>query len=362
MNYIGSKYSLLKFIDDSISQVIDKDSQIFCDIFAGTGVVGLHYKKKGYQIISNDWQYYSYILNKHYIQNHKELEFAGLVNDLSELSNAKLSNRKNIICDYLNDLPAIEGFVYKEFCPNETCTRKYFSSENGKRCDAIRTKIENWKNENKINENEYYFLLTSLLESIDKVANTASVYGAFLKQYKKSALQPLNLQAAKLYINDNEHIVYNHNANDLIQNIEADIVYIDPPYNHRQYATNYHVLESIAKYDTPQLYGKTGLREYNFQKSKYCSKSLVKTEFADLIKNAKSKYIFLSYNNEGLLSFQDIKEILQEKGRYGYFEQTYSRYKADNNRQYSHHLTIEYLHYCIVDNHSKNSTKPIEII
>lgn len=162
-------------------------------------------------------------------------------------------------------------------------------------------------------------MIASLLEVVDKHANTASVYGAFLKKLKSSAQKTFDFTPAKLLINDQDHIVYNMDANKLIKQITSDILYLDPPYNERQYASNYHLLETIAKYDNPVIKGKTGLRDYKEQKSEYCSKSSVKKAFADLIQNAKCKYIFLSYNNEGLLSLEDIKEIMSKKGKYGFF-------------------------------------------
>jgi adenine-specific DNA-methyltransferase len=104
----------------------------------------------------------------------------------------------------------------------------------------------------------------------------------------------------------------------LVGKISGDILYLDPPYNQRQYATNYHLLETITKYDNPKIYGKTGLREYQNQKSAYCSKTQVKESFRDLILKADVKYIFLSYNNEGLMSLEDIKEIMSQRGKYGF--------------------------------------------
>jgi adenine-specific DNA-methyltransferase len=121
------------------------------------------------------------------------------------------------------------------------------------KCDAIRIQIEKWIEKKLINENEYYFLLTSLLENIDKVANTASVYGAFLKNLKKSAQSIFTLKPASFYLNDNKHEVYNLDINDLIRNTNHDVVYLDPPYNARQYGANYHLLETIAKYDNPKI-------------------------------------------------------------------------------------------------------------
>jgi len=97
------------------------------------------------------------------------------------------------------------------------------------------------------------------------------------------------------------------------------------------------------------LKGKTGLRNYDEQKSKYCSKTSVKNEFSDLIANADAKFIFLSYNNEGLLSFDDIKRIMETRGEYGFFTREYNRFKADNGRKYAADKTVEYLHYVVVN-------------
>jgi len=149
-----------------------------------------------------------------------------------------------------------------------------------------------------ITDGEFYFLLASLIESIDKVANTASVYGAFLKQLKKSAQKELVLSPATLLLSNQPHHVYNEDINDLIQHTNHEVVYLDPPYNHRQYSGNYHVLETIARYDHPTLKGKTGMRDCTDQKSKYCSRVHVLDEFTQLIEGIDAEYIFLSYNDE----------------------------------------------------------------
>lgn len=350
MNYIGSKKSLLSFLDESINAVVGKTAESFCDIFAGTGAVGTYFKRKGYQIIANDIQYYAYVLNRHYIGNHKLLPFNGLVNELS-LSNMAIENRSAAVCIFLERLDGISGFIYKNYALGGSIgtefERMYFSDENAERCDAIRTKIEEWKNAGKITEDEYFFLLATLLEAIDKTANTASVYGAFLKKLKNSAKTALTMQPVELILNDKEHFIYNKDANQLIRKIKSDILYMDPPYNERQYCANYHLLETIAKYDNPVISGKTGLRSYKEQKSKYCSKSSVKEAFKDIVEKACVKYIFLSYNNEGLLDLDDIEEVFSQKGEYGCFKREYSRFKADAKRQYQASKTTEYLHYCI---------------
>jgi len=353
MNYIGSKLSLLGFLEESINKVVDKNCKTFCDLFAGTGIVGSYFKKKGYKIIANDIQYYSYVLNRHYIGNNKELNFEKLTKEIPNLKNIEMKNSKNFVCAYLSNLKGVNGFIYKNYClggtKNKEEPRQYFSDENGMHCDAIRQKIESWKEQNLISDDEYYFLITSLIESIDKYANTASVYGAFLKKLKKMAQNNLILRPAELIISNQDHEVFNADINEVIKKVSGDILYLDPPYNHRQYATNYHLLETIAKYDNPKIHGKTGLRDYGKQKSLYCSRTQVKKAFKGLILEAKARYIFLSYNNEGLMTLDDIKDIMSLRGKYGYFTKEYNRFKADKseNRNYMTNKTTEYLHYVV---------------
>ena len=355
MNYIGSKYSLLQFLDECISEVTkgSEENKVFCDLFSGTANVGKYFKKKGFQIIANDLQYYSYVLCKQYIDNHKPLLFNNIK---EELSITEDENIKDKVCSYLDTIDGVEGFVYNNFCKGKhTENEEYrlnFSDENGAKCDAIRQKIEHWHKERKITNNEYYFLLATLIENIDKVANTASVYGAFLKKIKSSAQKTLTMKPAEMIYNDKEHFVYNEDANKLIRKIKTDILYLDPPYNQRQYSANYHVLETIAKYDNPLLKGKTGMRDYSQQKSDYCNKRKVKEVFNDLIMNANAKYIFLSYNNEGLMSFEEIKQIMSKRGKYGCFSKQYNRFKADKESETRHiktNITTEYLHYVICE-------------
>jgi len=329
MNYIGSKHKLSNFIKSTIYSVVGKDlsDKVFCDIFAGTGIIGRNFKNDVKQVISNDLEYYSYVLNKNYIENHREIK------------------NKNDYIYTLNNLQLIDnGFIYQNYCLGSESKRQYFSDYNGKVIDTIRTKIEEWKKSKKTNNELYYFLLASLLESADKVANTASVYGAFLKHLKNSAQKKLFLQPANFEINDNEHKVFNLDSNDLITEISGDILYLDPPYNARQYGSNYHLLNTIAKYDNFIPKGKTGLR--NYQKSKYCSKKQVLNEFDFLVKNANFKFIFLSYNNEGLMSPDDVKKIMLKYGRYDIATTRYQRFKADKdeNRNHKANSTEEYIH------------------
>lgn len=332
MNYIGSKYSLLDFLKNTIEEVTGFKSgkgHVFGDLFAGTGIVGATFKELGYKVISNDVQYYSTVVCKHYIENSEEIETS--------------------LLDELNKLPGEEGFIYNNYCLGSGSERQYFSDENGKKCDAIRIYLEKLKKENKITDKQYYYYLASLINSIDKYANTASVYGAFLKHLKKSAAKEFKLELLPIYKNGPEGKVYNENINDVVkkEEVKGDVLYLDPPYNARQYCSNYHMLETIAKYDNPIISGKTGLREYSDQKSKYCSRRTVLEDFDDLMKNSKFKYIFLSYNNEGLMTLDEIKNIMEKYGTYKVYTTDYKRFRADNdseNRVYSADKTIEYLH------------------
>jgi adenine-specific DNA-methyltransferase len=329
MNYIGSKFKLLNFVRDTIHRVAGKDltQKVFCDLFAGTGIVGRTFKTETKKVIANDFEYYSYVLNKNSIENHVDIP------------------DKQEYIDELNRLPLIDtGFIYQNYCLGGGSGRQYFSNYNGKKIDTIRQRIEKWKTTGKIGDSLYYFLLTSLLESADKLANTASVYGAYLKHLKKSAQKELVLEPAEFEVNDNVHQVFNEDSNVLIKKIAGDILYLDPPYNARQYGANYHMLNTIAKYDNFVPNGKTGLREY--RKSAWCRQGQVENEFEELLKNTQFKYIFLSYNNEGLMPMDTIRKIMSKYGHYSLAITDYQRFKADrdNNRNHKADKTEEFVH------------------
>lgn len=339
MNYIGSKHSLLSFLEEHIIRVFGKKSGIFIDGFAGTGAVGSHFQKKGFSIIANDVQYYSFVLN------HGKLNIPSHISKIHEY------------IQKMNTLPEKEGFIYRNYCPEGTkgqeFERMYFSDRNGKKCDAIRQELSLWYQKKEIDTVEYFYLLSCLLEAIDKVANTASVYGAFLKQFKKSAQNLLCVQPLFLEENQKNNYIHpsatvkNSTIEELIPQITGDILYLDPPYNQRQYAPNYHVLETIARYDTPALKGKTGLRDYKEQKSDFCVRSKVLSAFEGIIRNTSVPFIFLSYNNEGLMKPEEIQEVLSRYGEAGYATQEYGRFKADKteNRNHSAFSVTEYLHW-----------------
>lgn len=354
MNYIGSKYSLLPFLEKYIFEIAGPTrSRIFFDIFAGTGVVGQHFKKLGFQVIANDIQYYSYCLNRAYIGINNQPKFLDLIDRLPQPSDRLFYDEIDTVLDYLNNLEGVEGFVFRNYCLGGTAEseypRQYFSDENGKLCDAIRAKVDEWKKDGLLSDDEYFYLLASLIEAIDKVANTASVYGAFLKHIKRSAQKPLKLERFEIVPNHKQHQIRNCDGNLLVDKVHSDILYIDPPYNQRQYCTNYHVLETIARYDNPKLYGVTGLREYEEQKSDFCRKGKTLTALEDLIQRTDANYIFLSYNSEGIMPEIEIIAVMEKYGKVELKKRDYRRFRADidrENRKYKSDEVLEYL-FCL---------------
>ncbi|PAF50691.1 DNA adenine methylase [Helicobacter sp. 13S00477-4] len=347
MNYIGSKLKLSAFLLSSIELTLAKDKIklqdcVFCDIFAGTGIVNRLFKDKVKQIISNDKEYYSFILNQGY--------------NINNLSSSKLND---LFEELQSDVktPPIEGKIYLNYClGNEKFTqtnyfqkdnlipykRQYFTDYNGAKIDAIRIKIQSWKDSGNIDESLYYYLLASLLESADKIANTASVYGAFLKKFKKSAMKNIILTPIPINESQTTHQVYCEDTLKLIKQIKGDILYLDPPYNAREYGANYHILNTIALYDDFIPAGKTGLRPYT--KSNFCKKITVAQALEDTIRLANFQYIFLSYNDEGLLNLDQIESMFRKYGSYNIISQQHQRFKADSSRIHKQHSTIEYLH------------------
>lgn len=344
MNYIGSKYSLLPFLDQVYRNIADGSEKVFCDIFAGTGAVGRHFKRLGFRVIANDIQYYAYALNKAYIEINEQPLFKKLRSEQAH----QIKKHKSPAGDpavqmltFINGLPGRKGFIARNYGP--AANRLYYTRENAEKADAIRQAINDWRAQKLINEQEYFYILCSLLEAIDQVANTASVYGAFLKKFKASALKSLTLRPLELSNHVTACKVFNKDANELIEEIECDVLYLDPPYNHRQYGANYHVLETIASYDNPQLAGVTGMREY--PRSRYCKPKAAREAMEHLIRSARAKHILLSYNDEGLLSLEDVKSILDKRGETVTFQTNYNRFKADNGRAYKRNSTVEYIHY-----------------
>ena len=329
LDYIGSKKSLLSVLASVFNRINVTSNTVFGDLFAGTGSVS-HFVSKRYNanVISNDLLYFASVVNKAKLTKYSK-------NDVDVI------NRK---IDEYNGVRPIKGNVTKHFAPLESSSsRMYFTIENAMKIDGVRTVLEKDYISKRIEYKHYVYLLAALISATDRVSNVSVVYAAYLKEFKRSALQPLHLE----YLNKEDIVkrsarVYNLDAMDLTS-MTFDVVYLDPPYNSRQYGDNYHVLESIAKYDDFNLHGVTGLPD-DIKKSKFASKVQVLDEFEKLIRSIRAKAIVLSYNSEGLLSKKQIMDVLKKKGKTKVKTIKYKKFKAQQGVK--EEFVYEYIFVC----------------
>ena len=324
MRFIGSKTNLLKNIDMVISENTDGNENVFCDIFSGTGAVARYFKPR-YEIISNDVLHFSYVIQKATVENNSKPSFSRLRNIGISDPFKFLEETQIQILNYNDD----NYFITKNYTPHDDCERMYVSNKNAARIDFIRKTIEAWKNENLLNELEYYYLLAGLIEGVPSVSNITGTYGAYLKHWDKRTFKDLEMVRLDVINNKRNNKSYNKDANKLIEELSGDILYLDPPYNSRQYAPNYHLLETISKYDYPEIHGVTGMRTYDDLKSPFCVKGEVFDAFEDLISRAKFRNIVMSYSTDGLMTSNEIERILKRHG----IEETYKMYSIPY-RQY----------------------------
>lgn len=334
---IGSKYKMLL----SIMEIIQKDGitgKIFFDVFSGGTSVGRFFKRE-FLIVSNDRLYFSYVLQKALIDINSYPKFTGLnfiVNDREE-------NKERIskVLEYLNNLDVYEGFIYQHYTPaskvSDGVERKYFSELNGGKIDAVRMKIEEWFKNKNINDEEYFYLIASLLLAVQKVANISGTYGTYNKIWDVRAKKELKLRVIEVIDSKFEHQAFNEDSLKLADKINCDIAYVDPPYNSRQYIANYHILETIAKYDNPTINGKSGMRDYDVEKSSFCSNKTAQKDLMKLFNDLKARYIILSYNSEGLLSKDEIKEVYEKNKMEDIkiHEFPYRRFKSNGNTEHN---------------------------
>lgn len=317
LRYIGGKSQLLGYIEAVISENAVGNESVFCDIFSGTGSVARHFKSK-YEMHANDLLHFSFVVQKATVENNKNplfynLNKVGIYDPIKFLEESKIEKSKLDINSF---------FITQNYAPNDKCDRMYVSSKNALRIDFIRNIIEAWKQNSLIDELEYYYLLAALIEGVPYVSNITGTYGAYLKQWDKRALK--DFEMARLDVTDNgrQNKSYNNDANILIRELEGDILYLDPPYNSRQYAPNYHLLETISKYDNPEIKGVTGMRPYENEKSSFCKKNEVLEVFEDLVDRAKFSNIILSYSTDGLMTSEQIEKVFKKHG----VENSYKRY------------------------------------
>ena len=341
LNYIGSKFQLLEWITNNMKEKTGWTSfanKIIGDLFAGTGIVSYHFRKNGARVISNDSELYSSIITHAFTCSLFTEKCKKIIDEFQKEVQENKHSTTN-------------GFITSNYSPQSSTERKFFTIENAKRIDYIRNKLEIVKHT--ISNDEYKFILASILVSADAVSNVPAVYGCFLKNFKTKAVKNLTLMP----IHNNTLLpatgsnTYNSDVlnTDFISSFESDLVYLDPPYNERQYSKNYFPLNIIAK--TPEklltelpLKGKTGIPADCFI-SPFCKRGDTAEKAFDLLfRELKTKWVFLSYNSESIVSKEKMLDIMKKYGTASAIERDYKRFKSF---EYNKDIDIKEYLFCL---------------
>ncbi len=340
MRYIGNKTRLRGFIN-RVLRARGIVGGRACDPFCGTASVARSLKRRGFSVTAGDVMQYAYVFGRAYVETVVRPES---VSRLTRL---------------LNALPPHHGFISEHFGPSGTAAaehgRMYFTAENAGRIDAIRTWLQEQHSAGHLTDDAFYVLLAALIEAADRVANTTGVYAAFVKSWQSNARRPLKLRLEPTVSGNSCH-AYRRDALELVTSLPPfELLYLDPPYNTRQYPGYYHIPELIALGwfdEPPRLRGKTGLLPDDDKRSVWCSRGKAEQALTELLAAARCRHIVLSYNTEGIIPEPTIERLLKEHGRrstYRKYAHAYRRYRSDSDhagRQYSGDAVKEYL-YCV---------------
>lgn len=333
--YIGNKTKLLPYIMERTEELIGNQGTV-ADIMAGTGSVSLEYRKRGYRVIASDMMTYSY----HHLNVNLLIDEAPAFNGIIATNEAPLDAADPYVSvlQYLNNLEPIESFFYKEFSPggdpSSGCEpRKYFTSENAGKIDAIREKINEWKTNQRITQIEESLLKHTLIMAVNEIANISGTYGYFLADFKKNSLDEIELKPVEFYPeNAAGHQVFLGFAEEVANQVTADLCYIDPPYMKRQYAANYHILETIARGDFPDAIGKSGLRDWWDQHSKLCTKTRGIQSFEKIIGDMNCDKFLISYSEDGLFKLDELEKCFGKFGHVEVIKIDYNRFRSNNSK------------------------------
>lgn len=314
--YLGNKFTLSDFIRDVVNKHC-VNINIVADLFCGTGSVANAFKDK--MLVTNDLLFFNYLINYAWFANEEYSE-EKIIQKISEYNLVNTSEN---------------NYMRQNFSDT------FFNADNCSKIGFIRENIEHLYNQKKINYKEYSILITSLIYAMDKIANTVGHYDAYRKNGDMEKELVLSAILPTKNLNKNNHIL-NKDINQIINHIECDLLYLDPPYNSRQYGDAYHLLENVAKWEKPEVFGIAKKMDRSHLKSDYCTSNATQA-FESLIEKAKCKYILLSYNNmsnkgnsrsNAKISDLDILRILEKKGRVTIFEKEYKTFstgKSDIN-------------------------------
>ncbi len=312
--YLGNKYRLLPFIRRVVSEQCEGIG-VLADLFAGTGAVSSAFPE--YVLITNDLLYSNYISNLAW--------FGAEAYDLDKVReyilryNAAQVGEDNYMSDNFSDT--------------------YFCRDDCRRIGFVREDIERNYRSGALNDRERALLITALIYAMDRIAKTCGHYDA----YRRCAEFDAHLTLCVPEASNRNHPAnrqYNGDANQLVRAIRADLVYLDPPYNSRQYGDCYHLLENVARWEKPQVFGVARKMDRTHLKSDYCTGE-APAAFSDLIRHTDARYILLSYNNTGhkahgrsnaKLTDEEILDVLSSKGRVEIFSQAHRAFSAGLSR------------------------------
>lgn len=321
--YTGSKYKLLDWIEELVLENCEGES--FFDVFAGTGVVSAHMSKHYKKVIMNDFLFSNEVIYQAFFGSGEYNE--------------------TVIEKYREQFQKINPNRLKDNYFSKSFGGKYFSNNDAKLIGKIREKIKKLKRS--LSDREYCILLASLVYSMDKVANTVGHYDAYRKINNiedKFVYELINPEKTS-----EKFSIYRMDANKLVRKVKADIAFIDPPYNSRQYSRFYHVLENVVQWEKPQLEG-TALKPQAENMSEYCRSSAPEV-FADLIKHINVNYIVVTYNNtynskssssKNKITLEEIKDILSSKGQTTIYEKKHQCFNAGKT-EFDDHKEIVFI-------------------
>lgn len=331
--YIGNKSKLLDFIYKSINDLGYTNNSVFLDMFAGTGVVANYFANKGYKTIVNDNLYSNALIYKAFL-------------GVGRINIKKVGN-------FIDKYNSVKPEELEENYFSKVYAHKYFSANDAKIIGYIRDNIE--ENKEHLTKREYAYLISSLIYSTDKIANTVGHFESYLRQ--EPADKGVKLEKLEINTDITPASIYNEDSNRLAKKIKADITYIDPPYNARQYVNFYHVLENLARWNKPTDFEGNSMKfKRDELKSGYCRKNTAKKLFEDLINSLNTKLIVVSYNNtyeakssssNNTLLPDEILSILNKKGVTTIKEKDYKTFNAGKTDLKGHK---EILYICEVFN------------
>ncbi len=314
IRYIGSKYKLNRWIFSIINQNISTENTVFLDACSGCGSVSKYAVNSGYKVISNDLMKFSSVILNGSI---------GLTKEQHNIALKKI-NKFNSFDNGIN------GYFYNNFCDESIPPRLYFTTKNAQLIDLFHKRI-NLIEDLKIKD----YLLYCGLKAISRVSNVTGTQSAFLKKYQKRAKDPFKLNYENVIEGSisifNRDILSLLNDSEFRRTYREDILYLDPPYNQRQYGPNYHLYETFVRNDNSQIKGLTGLRDWkNESYSDFCVKENCLQIFESIVKSSTAKSIFISYNSEGLLQKEDFKNLFPNIIIHQHTKQRYKSFKSDS--------------------------------